>query len=56
VKAGGKFVLYNAATKTVYQLDDQTKPEQFAAEKVVVIGVLNKDTGTIHVTDIKRVR
>jgi hypothetical protein len=56
VKAGGKFVLYNAATKTVYQLDDQTKPEQFAAEKVVVIGALNKDTGTIHVTDIKRVR
>jgi hypothetical protein len=55
VKTGGKFVLYNAATKTVYQLDDQTKPEQFAAEKVVVIGALNKDTGTIHVTDIKRV-
>lgn len=55
VKAGGKFVLYNAATKTVYQLDDQTKIEQFAAEKVVVIGTFNKDTGTIHVTDIKRV-
>ena len=54
-KEGGKFVLYNAATKTVYQLDDQTKPEQFAAEKVVVIGALNKDRGTIHVTDIKRV-
>jgi hypothetical protein len=55
VKGGGKFVLFNAATKTVYQLDDQRKPEQFAAEKVVVIGALNKDTGTIHVTDIKRV-
>jgi hypothetical protein len=55
VKGGGKFVLFNAATKTVYQLDDQRKPEQFAAEKVVVIGALNKNTGTIHVTDIKRV-
>jgi hypothetical protein len=41
----------SAATKTVYQLYDQTKPEQFAAEKVVVIGSLSNDTRT----DIKRV-
>jgi hypothetical protein len=34
---------------------DQTKPEQFAAENVVGIGSLNKDTRTIHVTDVKRV-
>ena len=31
-KAGGKYVLYNAAAKKAYALDDQTKPEQFAGQ------------------------
>jgi hypothetical protein len=53
VKAGAKYVLFNAAGKTVYQLDDQTKPVQFSGKKVVVSGTLDKATGTIHVTDIK---
>ena len=53
VKMGGKYVLYNSATKTVYQLDDQTKPEQFAGEKVKVTGTMDKATKTIHVTDIQ---
>ncbi|MGH9711833.1 MAG: DUF5818 domain-containing protein [Candidatus Acidiferrales bacterium] len=52
VKMGGKYVLYNAATKKVYQLDDQTKPEQFAGQKVKVTGTLDKATETIHVTNI----
>jgi hypothetical protein len=52
VKMGGKFVLYNAATKTVYQLDDQKKPESFAGAKVKVSGTLDKATNTIHVTSI----
>ena len=30
---GAKYVLYDAATKTVYQLSDQTKPAQFAGAK-----------------------
>src|SRR6185437_5916418 len=38
VKAGGKFVLYDANTKKIYQLDDQKKPEGFAGEKVTVSG------------------
>ena len=50
VKMGGKYVLYDAASKKVYQLDDQTKPEQFAGQNVKVTGTLDKDT--IHVTDI----
>ena len=54
VKMGSKYVLFNAAGKTVYQLDDQTKPEEFAGEKVNVKGTLNKKTGTIHVADIQR--
>ena len=53
IKAGAKYVLFNAAAKTVYQLDDQKKPEQFAGKKVVVTGTLDNATKTIHVTGIK---
>ena len=53
VKGGAKFVLYDAASKTVYELDDQQKPMQFAGEKVKVMGTVDKATNTIHVTDIK---
>ena len=53
VKMGGKYVLFNGTSKAVYQLDDQTKPEQFAGQKVKITGTLNKTTKTIHVTDIK---
>jgi hypothetical protein len=49
IKMSGKFVLYNTANKTVYQLDDQKKPEPFAGANVTVTGTFN----TIHVTDIK---
>jgi hypothetical protein len=53
VKSGSKFVLYNSATKTAYQLDDQTKPKEFAGEKVKVIGTYNTGTKTIHVEKIE---
>ena len=53
VQRGAKFVLFNAAAKTVYQLDDQKKPAQFAGAKVVVTGTLDDSTKTIHVTGIK---
>jgi hypothetical protein len=53
VKMGGKYVLYDAAKKTVYQLDDQQKPEQFAGQKVTVTGTLDKATKTVHVTSIQ---
>lgn len=53
VKIGGKFTLFDAATKTAYQLDDQKKAEQFAGAKVKVTGTLNSATKTIKVTDIK---
>jgi hypothetical protein len=51
IKMGGKYVLYDTASKKVYQLDDQTKPEQFAGQNVKVTGTLSKDT--IHVTNIE---
>jgi Protein of unknown function (DUF5818) len=52
VKGGSKYVLFNA-DKTFYQLSDQKKPAAFAGQKVEITGTLNKQTKTIHVTDIK---
>jgi hypothetical protein len=53
VTMGSKYVLYNASGKTVYELDDQKTPEQFAGEEVRVTGTLDQATRTIHVTGIK---
>jgi len=53
IKMGGKCVLYGAAKKAVYELDDQQKPEALAGQKVKVTGTLDSATKTIHVTDIK---
>ena len=53
VRMGGNYVLFNAADKTIYQLDDQTKPAKFAGQKVTVKGTLRKDHKTIHVADIQ---
>jgi hypothetical protein len=49
---GGKYILYDAATKTGYKLSDQKKPEQFAAKKVTVTGTLDEKTKTITVESI----
>jgi uncharacterized protein YhbP (UPF0306 family) len=51
---GSKYILFDAAKKTVYQLDDQQKPAEFAGQKVIVTGTLDKATKTVHVTGIKR--
>ena len=53
VKGGGKFVLYNAAKKATYQLDDQTKPSDFAGQKVKVTGAYDAASKTIHVEKIE---
>ncbi|HWF13945.1 MAG TPA: DUF5818 domain-containing protein [Candidatus Acidoferrales bacterium] len=53
IKMGGKYVLYNSKTKTVYELDDQSKPADFAGANVKVSGTLDKATKTIHVTNIE---
>jgi hypothetical protein len=53
VKMGAKFVLFDPATKTTYQLDDQQKPIQFAGDKVKVKGTYDEATGTIHVVSIQ---
>ena len=53
VSMGGKYVLYDAAKKTTYKLDDQQKPADFAGKKVKVTGSYDKATKTIHVTNIE---
>jgi type 1 fimbria pilin len=53
VKAGGKFVLFDPASKKYHNLDDQKKPAPLAGQKVQVSGTLDKASNTIHVTDIK---
>jgi hypothetical protein len=53
VKAGGAYVLYDAATKNMYELDDQKKPAPFAEQKVKITGTYDGGTKTIHVTDIQ---
>ncbi len=53
VKMGGKYVLYNAARRTTYQLDDQEKPKEFAGQKVKVTGTYDSKTKTIRVQNIE---
>ena len=53
VSGGASFILYSPIAQTVYQLDDQKKPAEFAGQRVKVIGTLDKTTKTIHVTDIQ---
>ncbi len=55
VRMGATFVLYDPATKAIYQLDDQKTPAQFAGEKVNVSGSLDAATKTIHVEKITAV-
>lgn|SRR5262249_12314509 len=44
VKMGGKYILFDRGHKKIYQLGDQSKPEQFAGAAVKVKGTLDKNT------------
>ena len=48
---GATYVLDDG--KNVYTLSDQRTPEQFAAQKVRVVGTLNAKTRTIQVESIR---
>ncbi len=52
VKDGAKFVLYIPSTKTVYNLDDQEKPADYAGEKVQIVGTYDGPSKTIHIVSI----
>jgi hypothetical protein len=49
---GGKYALFDPATKTAYQLDNQEKAAAFAGRKVSVKGMLDASGKTIHVESV----
>jgi hypothetical protein len=51
---GASYVLYDGKTASV--LSDQKTPEQFAAQKVRVVGTLDAPTMTIQVKSIAAIR
>ena len=53
VAMGGRYTLFDASTRTAYQLDDPKKAAAFAGTKVLVTGTLNPTTKTIKVASIK---
>lgn len=53
VSIGGKYVLFDGASKTVYQLDDQKKAQSFAGAKVKITGTYDTSSKTIHVANIQ---
>ena len=50
---GGKYVLFNPATKMTYAIDDQQKADEFAGQKVSVKGTLDSASKTIHVSSVE---
>ena len=52
-KNGGSYVLFDAETQTVYQLDDQQKPAKFAGQRVRVSGTYDQPSKTMHVDTIQ---
>ncbi len=53
VSIGGKYVLFDSANKTVYQLDDQKKTQPFAGAKVKITGSYDTSSKIIHVSNIQ---
>jgi hypothetical protein len=53
-KRGAKYILFNPKNKTSYQLEGHLNPKAFAGTDVVVLGVLDQTTGTIHIDQVFR--
>jgi uncharacterized protein DUF5818 len=53
LKQGGKVVLFDTENKKVYQLDDPTKLERFAGQRVAVTGSYDNDNNSIHVKSVQ---
>jgi len=53
MQTGDKLVLSDPASKTIYQLDDQQKAQEFVNKNVKVTGVLDASTGVIRVSAIE---
>jgi hypothetical protein len=46
-------VLIDPETKTVYQLDNQQKPEPFAGQRVRISGTYDEPSKTMHIESIE---
>jgi hypothetical protein len=55
MKANGKLVLFDADSKTSYELSDQQKAKAFVNKNVKVTGTLDPSTGTIRISSIEPV-
>jgi hypothetical protein len=54
VNARAKYVLIDTQNKATYQLDKQRKSKAFVGEYVMVMGTLDKSSGTIQVDQVVR--
>ena len=54
IRAQAAYVLSDPVHKVAYQLDNQKMPKPFVAQNVIVVGSLDRSSGTIHVDDIVR--
>jgi hypothetical protein len=52
IRTGGKYVLFDSTTASIYKLDDQIKSSAFPGQVVSVTGQLRRFTKTIHVQNI----
>jgi hypothetical protein len=48
-----KYVLYDPATKAIYEMDDQEKAATYAGQKVAVKGALDAGSKTIRVESVE---
>jgi len=55
VRYGAKYVLYDPTVQMAYGLDNQSTPEAFAGEKVIVTGTLDSANRLIHVFSIRSI-
>jgi hypothetical protein len=52
-RMGMKYVLYDPATKAIYQVDDQGKAAAFAGQKVTIKGTVDAAGKALHVESIQ---
>ncbi len=52
VKDGTRYVLKVSSNKT-YQLDDQDRAKQYEGKQVRIVGTLNADGESLHITSIE---
>jgi hypothetical protein len=51
-KRGANYILFNPDTKTTYLLDPRGRARAFGGRKVVVLGVLDQESKTVHIDEV----